>query len=49
MLSCSNGEALQSVSSEESLSNLVCTIDPQAIAQKAGAGADCTFDPGASR
>jgi hypothetical protein len=33
----------------ESLSSLVCTIDPQAIAQKAGAGADCTFDPGASR
>jgi hypothetical protein len=33
----------------ESLSNLVCTIDPQEIAQKAGGGADCTFNPGASR
>jgi hypothetical protein len=32
----------------ESLSRLVCTIDPQVIAQKAGGGADCTFDPGAS-
>ena len=32
----------------ESLSHLVCTIDPQVIAQKAGGGADCTFDPGAS-
>ena len=32
----------------ESLSHLICTIDPHAIAQKAGGGADCTFDPGAS-
>jgi hypothetical protein len=31
----------------ESLARLVCTIDPHAIAQKAGGGADCTFDPGA--
>ena len=31
----------------ESLSKLVCTIDPGVIAQKAGGGADCTFDPGA--
>ena len=32
----------------ESLSHVVCTIDPQAIAQKAGGGADCTFDPSAA-
>jgi hypothetical protein len=32
----------------ESLSHLVCTIDPNVILQKAGGGADCTFDPGAS-
>jgi hypothetical protein len=31
----------------ESLARLVCTIDPLAIAQRAGSGADCTFDPGA--
>jgi hypothetical protein len=31
----------------ESLSHLVCTIDPSIIAQRAGGGADCTFDPGA--
>jgi hypothetical protein len=31
----------------EGLSHLVCTIDPNVIAQKAGGGADCTFDPGA--
>ena len=31
----------------ESLSHLVCTIDPHEIAQKAGGGANCTFDPGA--
>jgi hypothetical protein len=31
----------------ESLSHLVCTIDPHVIAQRAGGGADCTFDPGA--
>src|SRR5262245_25821035 len=30
----------------ESMSHLVCTIDPNVIAQKAGGGADCTFDPG---
>jgi len=30
----------------ESLSHLVCTIDPRVIAQRAGGGADCTFDPG---
>jgi hypothetical protein len=29
------------------LSHLVCTIDPNVIGQKAGGGADCTFDPGA--
>ncbi len=28
----------------ESLSHLVCTINPHEIAQKAGGGADCTFD-----
>jgi hypothetical protein len=31
----------------ESLSHLVCTIDPRVIAQRAGGGADCTFDPSA--
>ncbi len=30
----------------ESLSQLACTIDPHTIAQKAGGGADCTFNPG---
>ncbi len=29
------------------IKNLKCTIDPQEIKQKAGGGADCTFDPGA--
>jgi hypothetical protein len=33
----------------ESLAHLACTIDPHAIAQRAGGGADCTFDPGAPR
>jgi len=28
----------------ESLSHLVCTINPHEIAQKGGGGADCTFD-----
>jgi hypothetical protein len=31
----------------ESLSHLVCTIDPGEIAQRSGGGADCTFDLGA--
>lgn len=31
----------------ESLSHLVCTIDPNEIKQRAGGGADCQFDPGA--
>jgi hypothetical protein len=31
----------------EALHNLSCTIDPPTIAQNSGAGADCTFDPGA--
>ncbi len=31
----------------ESLSNLVCTIDPNEVKQKAGGGATCNFDPGA--
>ena len=31
----------------ESLSHLVCTIDPHEIAQKGGGGANCTFDAGA--
>jgi len=26
--------------------NLVCTIDPNAVKQRDGSGADCTFDPG---
>jgi hypothetical protein len=30
----------------ESLAQLRCTIDPGAIRQKSGAGADCTFKPG---
>ena len=30
----------------ESLSQLVCTIDPHEIKQRAGGGADCTFKPG---
>ncbi len=32
----------------ESLSHLVCTINPHVIAQKGGGGADCTFDAPAS-
>jgi hypothetical protein len=31
----------------ESLSHLSCAIDPNEIKQKAGAGAECKFDPGA--
>ena len=31
----------------EGLSHLACTIDPNAIKEKAGGGADCKFDPGA--
>jgi hypothetical protein len=31
----------------ESLSHLECTIDLREIAQRAGGGADCKFDPGA--
>ena len=30
----------------ESLSKLSCTIDPNAIRQRDGSGADCTFQPG---
>jgi hypothetical protein len=30
----------------ESVKNLVCTIDPNAVKQRDGSGADCTFDPG---
>ncbi len=30
----------------ESLSHLMCAIDPGLIAQRGGTGADCTFDPG---
>jgi hypothetical protein len=30
----------------ESLSNLSCTLDPKAIKQKDGSGANCTFEPG---
>jgi hypothetical protein len=30
----------------ESLTRLSCTIDPNAIRQKDGSGADCTFQPG---
>ena len=32
----------------EGMSHLNCTIDPAEIKQKAGGGADCKFDPGAS-
>jgi hypothetical protein len=31
----------------ESLSHLVCTVDPNEVKQKAGGGAACNFDPGA--
>lgn len=31
----------------EALSHLVCTIDPNEVKQRAGGGANCTFDPGA--
>jgi hypothetical protein len=31
----------------ESVSHLLCTIDPNAIKQKDGSGADCKFDTGA--
>jgi hypothetical protein len=30
----------------ESVKNLVCTVDPNEIKQKAGGGADCMFDTG---
>jgi len=30
----------------ESLSKLSCTLDPKAIKDKAGGGADCSFEPG---
>jgi hypothetical protein len=30
----------------ESLSKLSCTLDPKALKDRAGAGADCTFEPG---
>ena len=30
----------------ETLSNLNCTLDPKAIRQKDGSGANCSFDPG---
>lgn len=30
----------------ESLNKLSCTIDPNAVRQKDGSGADCTFQPG---
>ena len=36
-------------SSFTSLSDVECTIDPHEIAQRAGGGADCTFDPGVAR
>lgn len=46
-------EALAGVASDgaagsvfESLSNLNCTLDPKAIKQKDGSGANCSFDPG---
>jgi len=32
----------------EGLSQLTCTIDPNAIKQKAGEGADCKFNPGSA-
>jgi hypothetical protein len=30
----------------ESLSKLTCSLDPKALKDKAGAGADCSFEPG---
>ena len=30
----------------ESLSHLICTIDPNEVKQRGGGGADCTFNPG---
>jgi hypothetical protein len=30
----------------EAVKNLVCTIDPNAVKQRDGSGADCTFDAG---
>lgn len=30
----------------ESLARLACTVDPHTVAEKAGGGADCTFNPG---
>ena len=30
----------------ENLSKLSCTLDPKALKDKAGAGADCSFEPG---
>jgi hypothetical protein len=30
----------------ESLSKLTCTLDPAEIKQKAGGGADCSFETG---
>jgi hypothetical protein len=33
----------------EGLSKLDCTIDPAEIKQKAGGGANCTFNPGAAK
>jgi hypothetical protein len=33
-------------SSIETISKLRCTIDPNEIMQKAGGGADCTFETG---
>jgi hypothetical protein len=46
-------EALAGVASDgaagsvfESLSNLNCTLDPKAIKQKDGSGANCSFEPG---
>jgi hypothetical protein len=30
----------------EAVKNLVCTIDPNAVKQRDGSGADCAFDPG---
>jgi hypothetical protein len=40
-----SGGALGSIFA--SLTHLVCTIDPVKIANKAGGGAECTFDAGA--
>jgi hypothetical protein len=34
--------------SYESLSHLACSIDTEAVKQKAGGGADCEFQPGAN-